>query len=80
MAEPKWIEFDLFKEGDKTSIWLVRSIEGGFTLGFIKWHAPWRRYCFEAAGDTIFEEVCMRNIADFIETKTKEHYEKLKKK
>lgn len=45
----------------------------GDPLGQIKWWSPWRRYCFFPNPDTVFEQVCMREIADFVENKTREH-------
>lgn len=75
---PKWIEFDLFKAGERTSIWLVRSKENGFTLGFVKWYGPWRKYAYFPNSDTVYEETCNRDIADFIENETKKHRERLK--
>ena len=59
----------------KTKIWTVRSSETGYFLGWVKWHAPWRRYAFYPHGDTLFEETCMREIAQFLEDATRRRKE-----
>lgn len=53
----------------KTGRWKVEVCYGpniGDLLGTIKWHAPWRRYCFFPESDTIFEITCLNDITDFI--------------
>jgi hypothetical protein len=42
-------------------------------LGEVRWFGGWRKYCFFAADCCVFEEVCMREISDFIVERTKEH-------
>jgi len=64
-----------FVEGDpkpKTKTWNIWSNKGAF-LGIIKWFGQWRKYAFFPAPETIFEEVCLSEIADFCVEKTKEH-------
>ncbi len=56
----------------KTKTWIVRS-DYGPLLGQVKWWAPWRKYTFLPCDDTVFEQVCMREIAQFIEDRTEEH-------
>ena len=36
-------------------------------LGSISYYAPWRTYCFFPLPGSFFEEVCLRDIASFIE-------------
>ena len=55
-----------------TKLWSVVA-EGGSVLGMIKWYAPWRKYAFFPFTDTLYEEVCMREIANFIEHRTHDH-------
>lgn len=55
----------------KTAIWAVCSVQGGQNLGEVKWFAHWRRYTFWPAVGTIYDESCMREIADFVEAETK---------
>lgn len=54
----------------KTIIWKVGN---DVLLGQIKWFAAWRRYCFYPEPETVFEQICLREIAEFIEARTKEH-------
>lgn len=56
-----------------TKIWDVISIDGDHLLGRVSWYSGWRRYCFTPAPHTIFEQDCLRDIANFIETETKDH-------
>lgn len=64
----------------KTKTWYVVNkyddASGDFAkahLGWIGWYAPWRKYCFFPKGDTVYEKVCLREIANFCERKTSEH-------
>ena len=70
----KWIEFEHYpsKEGCKTSLWIVKTKEDSIPLGLIKWYGAWRTYAFFPANDTIFEDDCLRDIAQFIEDRMKE--------
>ena len=68
----KWIKFEWVRDCTKTKIWNVCAIGSGDVLGIVKWHGAWRRYAFFPK-DALFEEQCLRDIADFIELKTKEH-------
>lgn len=71
----KWINFKLVGEKPKTKIWMVTSNENEDELGIIEWLPRWRKYCFYPS-DSVFEEDCLRDIADFIEMKTKNHKRK----
>jgi hypothetical protein len=56
----------------KTRTWAVRSnYDGNGLLGRIAWFTRWRKYAFWPETGCIFEQVCMREISDFIETHTK---------
>jgi hypothetical protein len=57
----------------KTKTWLVVSNCGSGLLGRIAWFARWRKYSFFPEGGTVFEEVCLKEIVDFCQLKTKEH-------
>ena len=62
----------LLPPGRKTMIWNVLTNDG-FVLGQVKWFTRWRRYCFFPAAETVYEQVCLREIAQFIEDRTHEH-------
>ncbi|MBZ5700289.1 MAG: hypothetical protein LAN84_00420 [Acidobacteriia bacterium] len=42
-------------------------------LGQIRWYSGWRKYCFFPAAQIVFEQDCLRHIADFIESETAKH-------
>jgi hypothetical protein len=78
----KFVEVDL-RDGRKTKVWAVMTIDGSECLGRIGWYSSWRRYCFivQLAADPrqqfIFEQDCLRRIADFVERKTRQHKSRL---
>jgi hypothetical protein len=78
----KWIEFRLVeqKAGDKrtTKSWEVVSKQQQKVIGWISWFSGWRKYCFFPDAATVFEQVCLRDIADFCERETKAHYATVK--
>ena len=57
----------------KTKVWWVVSKYDDIQLGTIAWFSRWRKYSFFPKGDTVYEWVCLREIADFCEKQTKEH-------
>lgn len=57
----------------KTKIWEVRNKENGILLGHVAWYAPWRKYCFGAQPECIFEEICLADIARFVKSQTLSH-------
>ena len=63
----KWINFVLIKEGKKTNVWLVVPNEGRERLGEIKWFSHWRKYAFFPLPDTVYEDDCLKDIAEFID-------------
>ena len=63
----KWIDFVLAEEGEKTNIWDVVTSEGNKKLGIIKWFGRWRKYSFFPLSDTVYENNCLKDIAEFIE-------------
>jgi len=73
-----WITFKdggLSKSG-KTRVWRVRSNDSppaAGDIGAVGWYGPWRKYCFFAAPNTVWEEDCLREIAAFCENQTKRH-------
>ncbi len=59
--------------GRMTDVWDVVNKYENVQIGFVSWYAGWRRYCFFPLDNTVFEQVCLREIADFCERKTREH-------
>lgn len=80
MNQPKWIKFverDT-PDGLKTKRWFVFSTVDSGLLGTISWFGRWRKYAFGTNGG-VFEETCLRDIADFCEARTHEHREAKRK-
>ena len=61
----------------KTQIWSVsfggRSLRLSVRLGVVRWYAPWRRYCFYAEANMLFDAKCLTQIAEFCTRATTEH-------
>lgn len=60
----------------KTKVWHVYTVKGEEILGSVKWFGRWRRYAFFPL-NSVFEQDCLRDIANFIEEKTREHRAKV---
>ena len=66
--ESKYLTFKKYEMNKKkTLIWKVSSKRNDERLGFIKWYAPWRQYCFYPVALTIFNKGCLADIQKFIE-------------
>jgi len=65
--------------GQKTHIYRVQvnnvsSPEAdSIVLGTVKWFGRWRGYAFFPCQQTVYEQVCLREIADFCEEFSREH-------
>jgi hypothetical protein len=70
-----WIRFEEREPSasGKTKRWAVCSHTSQDSLGIIAWYTPWRKYCFHPGGNTIYEQDCLRDIADFCEAATRNH-------
>jgi hypothetical protein len=70
----KWIRFvEADNQGRKTKLFAVIANKGNVWIGDIKWYGAWRCYCFFPVHGSLFEEDCLRDIADFCETQTAAH-------
>jgi len=52
----------------KTKRFAVKNKQFGDFLGLVKWHGPWRKYCFFVNADLVFDAGCLADIQDFINT------------
>ncbi len=70
-----YIQFveDGYTPSRKTLRWEVVPLPRGAVIGEVKWYGPWRKYCFFPRSETVYEQVCLREIADFCEEETKRH-------
>jgi len=62
--------------GRKTKVWTVYTKISIDALGAVIWFTRWRKYTYESNHDIVYDENCLREIADFIEQQTKEHKRK----
>jgi hypothetical protein len=72
-SEGTYVKFVEGTPKPKTKTWNVIAKEGEVELGWVGWFSKWRKYCFFPAGETIYEEKCLRDIAQFIQEQTKHH-------
>lgn len=67
----RWIRFEFNGSTGKTKWWLVLTNDAHpVKLGTVKWFGRWRQYGFFPEPNTVYERQCLRDIADFCETKT----------
>ena len=66
MEESKYLEFQTVGNTGKTVIVDVLSRLHGFKLGTIKWFGKWRQYTFFPESNTLYNRVCLREIADYV--------------
>jgi hypothetical protein len=90
MNKKIWIQFVQHypKINAKTKYWKIFPInyiptndqldDEGFVLGKIYWYSGFRKYVFNGYSTAVFEEDCLRVIADFCEQQTKLHKENKK--
>lgn len=51
--------------GLKTKMFIVFD-QAGYAIAEIKWHAPWRKYCFFPYENTLWDNKCLNQIINFI--------------
>ena len=82
MSEPRWIRFvECTAIERRTRRWSVQTRDGHAQLGTIEWYGPWRKYSFSPSMEAplVFEEMCLRDVAAFVEARTREHREERKR-
>lgn len=57
-----------FKESGLSKTWLV--IGNNIELGQISFFGRWRKYCFYPNSDTLFDHLCLAEIASFCKSET----------
>lgn len=65
--EYQYVKFIEFSRTAKTVWWSCRNIRSDAELGIIKWHGPWRRYCYSPLCQAVYSAGCLADIQDFIE-------------
>ena len=66
-TEQAFLSFKVWKDTGKTKIWDVTNNENSAWLGWVKWYAPWRKYCFFPYKDTVFCSKCLSEIVSFMQ-------------
>ncbi|MDR1176915.1 MAG: hypothetical protein LBK83_15755 [Treponema sp.] len=63
----EYISFEELEAKPKTKQFVVKNKTSDFILGYVKWYAPWRRYCFfiDKPG-LVFDAECLADIQDFL--------------
>jgi len=56
----------------KTKVFAIASKLSGACLGYIKWYAPWRQYCFFPGLNTVFSNSCLQCLLEFVKDLTEE--------
>lgn len=51
--------------GKKTKRWTIYNRDNSL-LGWIEFHAPWRKYVWSMSGGVIFDVNCTQEVADFL--------------
>ena len=64
--EGKYFSSVWFESKPNTGIWLLYSKSSRAGLGFIKWYAPWRQYCFFPDKETIWSKGCLEEINKYL--------------
>ena len=64
--DTSWLRIVEVGNTGKTKIFDVAPKEGGNNLGQIRWFSHWRKYSFFPNASTIFEQQCLRDIAQVL--------------
>ena len=59
----------------KTRRWEARTKDERTVLGNVRWYAHWRRYVFFPEANTLYDQNCLWDIADFVAERTAEQKE-----
>jgi hypothetical protein len=64
----EYISFEELEAKPKTKQFLVKNKLSDFILGYVKWYAPWRRYCFFIDKPSlVFDAKCLADIQGFLD-------------
>ena len=62
----EYIHIMLIERGDKTNKYSIRNNKTEECLGFLKWYAPWKQYCFYPEEGTIWNSSCLDDIGKVV--------------
>jgi len=69
----KHIRFEVSVEKPKTRVWDCLNNSRDDLLGEVRWHAPWRQYCFFPDHQIVFSPSCLRDITSFLNRSNIQH-------
>lgn len=72
-TETKHLRIEEGPAKPKTRTWHVFSRHTSDLLGEILWFGRWGKYCFFPCSNTLYEQDCLRDLAAFVEARTREH-------
>lgn len=76
MNKPKTnYKFIGFKEINKSDKWICYNIKANTTLGLVEYYLPWDQYIIEFEQGTIFNNQCLKDIANFLTQINKKYKE-----
>lgn len=67
------LQFTKLETDKKTDTWAVYS--SNVYLGTVKWYAQWRRYTFFPDQGTLFDSMCLSELAAFCARETQQYKE-----
>lgn len=68
--------FIAFRECEAPGVtrrWEIVTVKSETMIGRISWSTGWRKYVLAPGFPTDWDEGCLREVADFLETQTREH-------
>jgi hypothetical protein len=65
MNDSKYLDFVPAPPKPKTKVWQIWSKSGSY-LGEVKYHAPWRQYCY-LIDEVVFSRSCLQDLVNFME-------------
>lgn len=57
----------------KMNVYVIFSKASGQRLGAISWFSPWRQYCFDPNGGTVWSSSCLNLVIEFLKEINKAH-------
>lgn len=70
---------EVFQENKKTNIYYIYpDLDTDVLLGKIKWYNHWRKYCFYAEDNIIWDTKCLNELITFLDNLNQEHKNKKK--
>lgn len=65
-TEYQYINFYKYRKKGKRWIWSCRNNHSNGELGRVRWHSPWRQYCYFPTAQAVYSGGCLEDIQTFI--------------